>query len=81
MLKDVKTNMVERYLTRKQLIDRGAGVVVAIAMCREASFGARGVSGEIVCPKCSGRLRYSIAGSNGHIWGTCETKGCLRWIQ
>lgn len=43
--------------------------------------GGDSMSGRVVCPKCDGVLNYSIAGSNGHIWAQCETKGCLRWIQ
>ncbi len=37
--------------------------------------------GEIKCPICKGRLRYSVAGSNGHIWGACSNKDCVRWMQ
>jgi hypothetical protein len=40
-----------------------------------------GGSGEIECPICKGRLRYSVAGINGHIWGTCSTPECVRWIS
>lgn len=36
--------------------------------------------GKIECPKCSKNLFYSIH-SNGHIWGRCETDGCLNWMQ
>lgn len=36
----------------------------------------------IACPICKrGQLSYSVAGYNGHIWGTCTTEGCVRWMQ
>ena len=41
----------------------------------------KGCSGEIECPKCGKRLKYSVAGGNHHIWGACETDGCLRWMM
>lgn len=38
-------------------------------------------TGSINCPVCKkGDLRYSQA-SNGHIWGCCETPGCVRWME
>lgn len=37
--------------------------------------------GTIECPICDGILHYSISGFNGHIWGRCETKDCLAWMQ
>lgn len=54
--------------------------IVAIAMCQEHADGKCRVAGKIICPKCSGELNYSIA-SNGHVWGVCKTKGCLRWMM
>lgn len=37
--------------------------------------------GEMECPICQGKLHYTIAGYNGHIWGKCETEDCLQWMQ
>ena len=39
-----------------------------------------GDEGEIPCPECVGRLRWSRA-ENGHVWGACETADCLRWMM
>lgn len=36
--------------------------------------------GAIKCPKCQNDLNYFRA-SNGHVRGTCETYGCLSWVQ
>ena len=41
----------------------------------------RGVTGTIPCPKCGAELQYSISDYNGHIWGRCETPGCLNWME
>jgi transcriptional regulator with XRE-family HTH domain len=35
----------------------------------------------IECPKCGKSLHFSKNELNGHIWGKCETKDCLGWIQ
>ncbi|MFW9871898.1 MAG: hypothetical protein ACFFG0_02270 [Candidatus Thorarchaeota archaeon] len=38
------------------------------------------MSGKIICPLCGKELTYQKH-SNGHIWGKCETKNCLNWVQ
>ena len=58
-----------------------AHTVAARVRIREQTKGKRGVAGTIECPKCKGKLRYTVSGYNGHVWGTCETPGCLRWIE
>ena len=35
----------------------------------------------IECPVCKGRLQLSQAAYNGHVWGKCETKGCVQWME
>ncbi len=40
-----------------------------------------GLVGTIDCPVCKKQIKYSISGYNGHIWGRCETKGCVNWMQ
>jgi hypothetical protein len=33
------------------------------------------------CPACGGKLHLSHSGYNGHVWGKCETEGCLSWME
>lgn len=33
------------------------------------------------CPVCKGKLHMSHAKYNGHVWGKCETKDCLAWME
>lgn len=41
-----------------------------------------GGQGQIKCPCCQdGTLAYSVASYNGHMWGTCSTADCVRWMQ
>lgn len=40
-----------------------------------------GGSGMMKCPKCGNTLAFSVAPINGHVWGRCETKGCLAWMS
>jgi hypothetical protein len=35
----------------------------------------------VECPVCKGRLHLSQAAYNGHVWGKCETKGCVSWME
>jgi len=35
----------------------------------------------IECPACKGRLLLSQAAYNGHVWGKCETEGCVSWME
>lgn len=42
----------------------------------------KGGTGRVQCPVCGdGEIRYSVAESNGHIWASCSTHGCVRWMQ
>lgn len=53
----------------------------AMTACREHAGGKRGVRGSVECPACKGKLHYSVAAYNGHLWGKCETPECLSWMQ
>lgn len=35
----------------------------------------------IECPACKGRLHLSQSSYNGHVWGKCETAGCVNWTE
>ncbi|MCA9340274.1 MAG: hypothetical protein KDA17_05150 [Candidatus Saccharibacteria bacterium] len=35
----------------------------------------------IECPICKGRLHLSQAASNGHVHASCETDGCVRFME
>ena len=60
--------------------------LLAISACHEDAK-TRGLKkgnggyGEIDCPICKGRLRYSVASVNGHLWGACSNPDCVRWMQ
>jgi len=53
----------------------------AIKICRDDAGGKRGVAGDVECPKCKGRLHYTVAAVNGHLWGRCATPDCLAWMM
>ena len=40
-----------------------------------------GGNGTCECPVCHGVLHFSVASYNGHLWGKCETEGCMSWMQ
>jgi len=56
-------------------------VGTAMKRCRDDAGGRRGIRGTVECPACKGKLHYSVAGVNGHLWGSCETPECLSWMQ
>jgi hypothetical protein len=56
---------------------RARSIMAAMKACREAKSS----SGTVECPECKGKLHFSIASSNGHLWGRCEKDGCLSWMQ
>lgn len=56
-------------------------IVQALKLVREQVGAERGVAGKVPCPVCAGDLHYTVAKSNGHIWGMCNTVGCLSWVQ
>jgi hypothetical protein len=59
-----------------------SAVVLAQADAKKKGLGiGNGGSGSVICPRCAGILRYSIAGLNGHLWGKCATVDCLSWMQ
>jgi len=37
--------------------------------------------GEVPCIICSGKIRYTVAGLNGHMHAHCTTKGCVSWME
>lgn len=63
------------------MLTRSKNMLLAIDLIRKAAKDSGNQAGEIQCPACLGRLRYSIAHSNGHVWGKCLTDGCLQWMM
>lgn len=37
--------------------------------------------GEVPCIICNGKIRYTVAGLNGHMHAHCTTKGCVSWME
>lgn len=35
----------------------------------------------VVCEACGGKLHLTIAKTNGHVHGRCETPGCVVWME
>ena len=43
--------------------------------------GMTDAKGTKECPVCGGTLHYTVSEYNGHVWGSCETKDCLQWME
>jgi hypothetical protein len=71
------------YMTEQEAEEyqqRIAALVGHLGQAHQLISKQSGGAGTIECPKCGGKLHWSRAG-NGHVWGGCETDGCLRWMQ
>jgi hypothetical protein len=63
-----------------------AATINARAVCsknaKERGYGkGNGGSGQVVCPSCSGALRYTVSAYNGHMHGRCMKEGCVQWME
>lgn len=65
---------VNRSEARKKLVFQARNTIT------DVTGGRRNVSDSITCPACGGVLHYSIA-FNGHCHASCQTKGCLSWME
>lgn len=43
--------------------------------------GIEGSRGQIICPVCEGMLSFTRSGYNGHIHASCNTTGCVSWME
>lgn len=64
----------------KAFMDRFTKTLPLIAKVK-AEHKGQSWQGVEVCPVCSGKLHMSHAACNGHVWGRCETEGCLSWME
>ena len=64
----------------EEAIERMEKVMPLVARVKEEHAG-RSWKGVEVCPCCGGHLHLSHSGYNGHVWGKCETPGCLGWME
>jgi hypothetical protein len=67
--------------TDEEAEGRIAGVISAFAAVKAHVGKQRGISGDIECPVCQGRLHFSVAKVNGHVWASCATEGCVRFME
>lgn len=67
---------------RRSLDNTGTAVAAIIEKIGKWKKGMGGAQGEMPCPVCkTGTLGYSRSGYNGHLWGSCTTTDCVRWMQ
>jgi ssDNA-binding Zn-finger/Zn-ribbon topoisomerase 1 len=65
-----------------ELSERIQNMLVARKAITDKVGKQRGIVGEIECPVCDqGKLRYSVARSNGHIHAACTNPDCVRWME
>ena len=66
----------------QSVLDRMRVVMTVVSKWRTWTKSHRvAKQGVIECPACKGRLHLSQAAYNGHVWGKCETKDCVSWME
>ena len=70
------TKIQKRKKKEKKIEDDFVLILKALEQISNTSFK----NGFINCPKCNNKLYYAKH-PNNHIWGKCETKNCLNWVQ
>ncbi len=72
----------ERADRMDEAMNRMLVVGPAVAKWRTWTKKNRVAKQEVIeCPACKGRLNLSQAAYNGHVWGKCETAGCVQWME
>jgi len=64
----------------KEQKDKFMRALEVVGPIREEQRG-RNWEGTVQCPNCKGVLHLSHAACNGHVWGKCETDGCVAWME
>lgn len=74
----VRNEKTREEETKKALLAISAAHSAAKAIGLKKGNGG---SGSTECPVCKGKLHFSVASINGHLWGRCETKNCVSWME
>lgn len=72
--------IAEHEAKMRAAISRITATIPLIGRIKDAHRGENW-SGVDTCPTCAGILQLTHAGLNGHVWGQCETKGCVSWME
>lgn len=71
---EARADSLEASMIRMRL------VMPAVAKWRDP-HPCKGKAEIVKCPACAGKLHLSQSCYNGHVWGACETEGCVSWIE
>lgn len=61
--------------------NRRMELVGPLIVAMKKQYKGKSVKGVKTCPVCGGKLHLSHSGYNGHVWGKCETEGCVAWME
>ena len=75
---DVEIAEFEKQIT--EMTKRFEAVFPLVKQVKEEHKGTDW-KGVMECPVCKKRLVMLHSGYNGHVWGQCETRGCLSWME
>lgn len=67
-------------MTAKSPLEAAARLLDAVALMRSVIDALPGLHGTVECAECGEPAKWRRA-ANGHIWCTCPTPECVRWIE
>lgn len=62
-------------------IHRRLNLVIPLMSKLKTDYKDMNNRGIVECPICKGRMAFSIASCNGHVWLACETQGCWSSVE
>lgn len=65
----------------EEMLERMAIVMPVVSKWRTKPKPKQDRFEVIECPKCKGKLHLSQSSYNGHVHGSCETSGCVSWME
>lgn len=71
---DIDADLIQENVAHLQV------VLPAIKKIK-VDYKGQNTSGTIQCPVCKGQLHWVHHAINGHVYGRCDTRDCVHWME
>lgn len=83
---EAKTECAKRELTTEAdyaaWVQEVEAAIERTTTIRAAIIATGLPAGTIACPCCkTGKVNFTVASSNGHVWAACTTPDCAAWVE
>lgn len=72
---------LDKYEAEMKEFDARIDLALPVIARIKREHKGKGAKGVVECPACGGKLHFTHAACNGHVWGKCETDKCLSWME